>query len=161
MTFRNYCMVVIGQTNGVEDEVNKICEGKPNFFDAKGLFITTFSSFMEPSEITEWFIECGRNFMVFDLNKNHSGFNITNKAIHTGLFGFIESFNIDEMNDKFINSIIDTNHQDVESNINKLNFDDIQKMSQKERQELLNQLIDSGVDRLSDEDKNLLQYLAK
>ena len=161
MTFRNYCIVVIGQTNGVEAEITKISETKPNLFDAKGLFIATFSSLMEPVEVTEWFTECNRNFMVFDLNEQNSGFNITNKSIHNGLFGFIKNVNIDEINKSFMDTIEDTNHEELDSITNKLDPKKIEKMDNEERQNLLNDLIDFGIENLSDEDKKLLPLLAK
>jgi len=161
MNFRNYCIVVIGQTNGVEAEITKISESKPNFFDAKGLFIATFSSFMEPVELTEWFTECNRNFMVFDLNEENAGFNITNKAIHNGLFGFIKNVNIDEISKSFMDTVMDTNHEELDSITNKLDPKKIESMGTNERQHLLNDLIEFGLEKLSEEDKKLLPLLAK
>ena len=161
MNFRNYCIVVIGQTNGVEAEITKISESKPNFFDAKGLFIATFSSFMEPVELTEWFTECNRNFMVFDLNEENAGFNITNKAIHNGLFGFIKNVNIDEINKSFMETVMDSNHEELDSITNKLDPKKIESMGTNERQHLLNDLIEFGLEKLSEEDKKLLPLLAK
>jgi hypothetical protein len=161
MNFRNYCIVVIGQTNGVEAEITKISESKPNFFDAKGLFIATFSSFMEPVELTEWFTECNRNFMVFDLNEENAGFNITNKAIHNGLFGFIKNVNIDEISKSFMETVMDTNHEELDSITNKLDPKKIESMGTNERQHLLNDLIEFGLEKLSEEDKKLLPLLAK
>ena len=157
----NYCIVVIGQTNGVEAEITKISESKPNFFDAKGLFIATFSSFMEPVELTEWFTECNRNFMVFDLNEENAGFNITNKAIHNGLFGFIKNVNIDEINKSFMETVMDSNHEELDSITNKLDPKKIESMGTNERQHLLNDLIEFGLEKLSEEDKKLLPLLAK
>jgi len=34
MKFRNYCIVVMGNTSGVQSEIAKICEGDPNVLDA-------------------------------------------------------------------------------------------------------------------------------
>jgi hypothetical protein len=161
MRFRNYCIVVIGQTSGVEAEITKISEGKPNFFDAKGLFIATFSSFLEPYELTEWFTECNRNFMVFDLDHENSGFNITNRAIHDGLFGFIQNINVDEVRDNFFKSLEPQNSEVISSLTNKLNVDKIKNMGETERQNLLNDLIEFGLENLSEEDKKLLPLLAK
>lgn len=161
MTFRNYCIVVIGQTSGVEAEITKVSETTPNLFDAKGLFIATFSSFMEPVELTEWFTECNRNFMVFDLNEENSGFNITNKSIHRGLFGFLGNVNVDEMNQKFMDVIVDSKTEVIQSVTNKLDHEKIKKMGETERQNLLNDLIEFGLENLSEEDKKLLPLLAK
>lgn len=163
MTFRNYCIVLIGNTNGVEAEITKVSETKPNFFDAKGLFIATFSSFIEPSELTEWFTECGRNFMVFDLNEENSGFNITNKTIHNGLFGFIKNVNVEEVTNAFIETIPEYEYDKnkTKKQTNKLDASKIEKMGVSEREELLNDLIDFGLENLSENDKKLLSLLVK
>jgi hypothetical protein len=161
MTFRNYCIVVIGNTNGVEAEITKVSETTPNFFNAKGLFIGTFSSFMEPNEITEWFIECGRNFMVFDLDEKNSGFNITNKTIHNGLFGFIKTLNVEEITDSFMESVGEYNFDKTKMDSNKLDIEKIKKMGVSEREELLNNLIEFGLENLSENDKKLLPLLVK
>jgi hypothetical protein len=105
MKFRNYCIVVMGDTLGVQAEIQKISEIDPNILDAKGILIATFSSLAEPNEITEWFISNNRSFLVFDLDKESSGVNITKKDIHEGLFGFLRGLNMDDMNDKFMKSI--------------------------------------------------------
>jgi hypothetical protein len=65
----------MGETKGALDEIIKISETKPNLLDAKGILIATFSSIAEPSELTEWFIENNRSFLIFDLSKKSSGFN--------------------------------------------------------------------------------------
>lgn len=161
MTIRNYCIVIIGQTNGVEAEITKISETQPNLFDAKGLFIATFTSFLEPVEVTEWFVECNRNFMVFDLNEQNSGYNITNKAIHNGLFGFVNDINIEAINKSFMDTIDVTNHQENESITDRLDSNKIEKMDKEERQTLLDNLIDFGIEKLSEEEKKLLPLLAK
>lgn len=163
MKFRNYCIVVIGNTTGVEAEISKISETKPNFFDAKGLFIATFSSFIEPNELTEWFTECGRNFMVFDLDEKNSGFNITNKTIHNGLFGFINNINVEEVTNAFIETIPDYEYDKSknDNNTNRLDAEKIEKMGVSEREKLLNKLIDFGLENLSENDKKLLPLLAK
>ena len=55
MKFRNYCIVVMGDTLGVQAEIQKISETTPNVLDAKGILISTFSSLVELNELKEWF----------------------------------------------------------------------------------------------------------
>jgi hypothetical protein len=160
----------MGDTKGVLNEITKISETKPNVLDAKGVLIATFSSIAEPNELTEWFTENNRNFLIFDLNKKSSGFNITKKEIHEGLFGFLNEINVDEMGEKFIQSI-DLKHDSVyvepqskplrPSLMFNLDPDEIQKMGLSEKEELLNKLIDFGLEKLSEEDKKILPLLAK
>lgn len=172
MKFRNYCIVVMGNVNGVQSEITKICEGTPNILDATGILISTFTSFAEPSELTAWFTENNRNFMIFDLDKESSGFNITKKEIHEGLFGFLKHINTSEMNDNFLKTIALSSEtkevktqtktqRDLLDKKNKLNKKNIENMSSTEKQDLLNQLIDSGLENLTENDKKLLPLLAK
>ncbi len=172
MKFRNYCIVVMGNTSGVQAEISKICEGDPNVLDAKGILIATFTSFAEPNELTAWFTENNRNFLIFDLDKENSGFNITKKEIHDGLFGFLKLVNTSEMNDNFLKTVsLSSDTKETKStkkstrnsvkNNNKLDLKNIEKMSSSEKQDLLNELIDSGLDNLTEEDKKLLPLLAK
>ncbi|MEI6881254.1 MAG: hypothetical protein WCK82_07990 [Bacteroidota bacterium] len=172
MKFRNYCIVVMGNTSGAQSEIAKICEGDPNVLDAKGILIATFTSFAEPNELTAWFSENNRNFFVFDLDKENSGFYITKKEIHEGLFGFLKNVNTNEMNDNFLKSIsLSSETKDVKTvkkptrnsakNNNKLDPKNIEKMSPTEKQDLLNELIDSGLENLTENDKKLLPLLAK
>ena len=105
MKFRNYCIVVMGDTLGVQAEIQKISETTPNILDAKGILIATFSSLAEPSELTEWFIENKRSFLVFDLDKESSGYHIVKRAIHEGLFGFLKNVNPDELTKDFEEAI--------------------------------------------------------
>ena len=105
MKFRNYCIVVMGDTLGVKEEIQKVSEITPNILDAKGILIATFSSIVEPNELTDWFKENNRSFMVFDLNKSVSGFNITKKEIHEGLFGFLKTINVESMGNDFFNNL--------------------------------------------------------
>ena len=162
----------MGNTSGVQSEIAKICEGDPNVLDAKGILIATFTSFAEPNELTAWFTENNRNFLIFDLDKENSGFNITKKEIHDGLFGFLKLVNTSEMNDNFLKTVsLSSDTKETKStkkstrnsvkNNNKLDLKNIEKMSPSEKQDLLNELIDSGLDKLTEEDKKLLPLLAK
>ena len=170
--FRNYCIVVMGDTLGSQEEIIKVSEIKPNVLDAKGILIATFSSIIEPSELTEWFTSRNRSFLLFDLNETSSGFNITKKEIHEGLFGFLKNLNVEQMNEDFLRTIhlsSDTKAVKTEKkktqketkNKNLLDKAKIEKMSKYEKDELLNQLIDNGLEKLSEHDKTLLHLLAK
>jgi len=162
----------MGDTLGSQEEIIKVSEIKPNVLDAKGILIATFSSIIEPSELTEWFTSRNRSFLLFDLNETSSGFNITKKEIHEGLFGFLKNLNVEQMNEDFLRTIhlsSDTKAVKTEKkktqketkNKNLLDKAKIEKMSNYEKDELLNQLIDNGLEKLSEHDKTLLHLLAK
>jgi hypothetical protein len=101
MKFRNYCIVVMGDTLGVQAEIQKVSETTPNVLDAKGILISTFSSLVELNELKEWFKENKRSFLIFDLDEESSGFNIMKKNVEDGLFGFLKNTNTNELTEKF------------------------------------------------------------
>ena len=90
MKFRNYCVVIMGDTNNVILEIKKVAETKPNILDAKGIIIATFSSIATPKELTDYFKLNGRNFLIFDLNAENSGYHMVKDEINEGLFGFLK-----------------------------------------------------------------------
>lgn len=157
----------MGDTLGVQAEIQKISETTPNVLDAKGILISTFSSLAEPNELTEWFKENKRSFLVFELDQKTSGFNITKKQIHEGLFGWLDKIDTNVMSDEFFKSMSESVIKSKlkplrkELKINKLDEKLINNMSPKERHEKLNELIDNGLENLSEEDKKLLPLLAK
>jgi hypothetical protein len=172
MRFINYCLVVMGDTKNVLLEIEKISETKPNVLDAKGVLIATFSSVASPQELTNWFTENNRNFLIFDLDKNVSGFNITKKNIHDGLFGFLSKIDLNSRSEELLRALdlssnTITNITGYSSNIkitqSKEKYPEINvsKMTSLEKKELMDRLIDNGVDKLSEDDKKLLQLLAK
>jgi hypothetical protein len=176
MKFRNYCLVVIGDTAGVKDEIAKISETVPNFLDGKGLFIATFSSAVSPKELTDWFTLHRRNFMIFDLNPESAGFNINRKETHEGLFGFLKTMNLDDETAKLLREIrqtADTRSDRIDVKPIKngpsgftvtekvITEKDVDKMTKHDREVLWNKLIDNGVENLTEQDKLVLGYLAK
>jgi len=169
MKFRNYCIVVLGNTEGVNEEIQKMSETTPNVLNAKGVLIATFSSLSEPSELTDWFKSQNRNFLIFDLDKDNSGFHITKPQIHEGLFGFLKTIDTEEMSDKFFKIMeLSSKTENIDAQIKKpvkvRNIIDIEKvkdMGPKEKQTLLDNIIDGGLENLSEHDKKWLYLLAK
>lgn len=176
MKFRNYCMVVMGETKDVIPEITKIAENKPNILDAKGILIATFSSVAEPRELTDYFKLNGRNFLLFDLNAENSGFHITKDEINQGLFGFLQQMNeenLKQKTDSLIQEISSTTVTNKYKKIlkdkkdkfkqmtdNKISLEEIESMSAKDKNDLMNKLIDKGVKNLSEHDKLLLNKLS-
>ena len=167
MEFKNYCIVVMGDTLGVQSEIQKISETTPNILDAKGILISTFSSIANVDELTEWFKSNKRSFLIFELDNKHSGYNITKKEIHEGLFGFLEKIDNTLLSEEFFKNLkyIELKHKSnpIRKELKKpiLDENSINKMSPKERIEMLNRLIDNGLDKLSEDEKKLLPLLAK
>jgi hypothetical protein len=168
MKFRNYCIVVIGDTKAIYPEIDKVSEGKPNFLDGKGMIIATFTSFMDPSELTDYFTLNNRNFLLFDLNKENSGFFITKKDIHEALFGFLKEMDEEVLKNKsidFLNVLKSesTITAQTETVVTKclVTEKEIENMTKTEKQNLFNKIIDAGVENLTENDKKILDLLVK
>jgi hypothetical protein len=175
MRFRNYCVIIMGDTKDVFLEIEKVSEDKPNVLDAKGIVIATFLSTLKINELNEWFKLHNRSYFVFDLSI--SGFNITKKEIHDGLFGFLTDKSILDKRASDLMSaiedakIIQENSKkiktdkpiDVKTVIKpkKLTKDEIDSMTIKEKETLMNSIIDKGVENLTDYDKKILPLLVK
>ena len=168
--FKNYCIVVMGHTVGVEDEIKAISDiTPPNILDAKGILISTFSSPFNVNELNDMFKSYNRSFLLFELDENSSGVNITNKNIHNGLFGFLKKTNNLFTSEDFLKAIemtSDTKNRVVsmKKSVIKEKFitlEDMAKMSKKDKEEFQNKLIDRGVENLTEEDKKMLQNLWK
>lgn len=165
MKFRNYCTLILTETQGVVDEIEKISESKVNVLDAKGILIATFSSNLEPCEITEIFKANKRNFFLFDLSTESSGVNIIKKDIHQGLFGFINDVDLEEKARDLLDTIqeakIDAKIKSKKQSEMEITEEDIKKMKTEEKKELFDKILDKGVDKLTENDKKILPFLAK
>lgn len=170
MKFRNYCIVIMGNTKDAMMEIEKISETKPNVLDASGIMIATFMSSVEPRELSDWFRLNQRSFLIFDLNPDNSGFHITKPEIQEGLFGFIRNLNDDSLQEKANNFLKEvqmssdtksrrTNTMNIKSKEVRITKEDIAKMSIKEKEALQDKIIDNGIENMTDYDKEILGVL--
>ena len=164
MKFRNYCTLILTETQGVVDEIEKISESKVNVLDAKGILIATFSSNLEPCEITEIFKANKRNFFLFDLSTESSGVNIIKKDIHQGLFGFINDVDLEEKARDLLHTIEDARiikKVKETKKVKELTEEDIKKMSKTEKQEMFDKILDKGAENFTENDKKIMPFLVK
>jgi hypothetical protein len=160
----------MGETKEVFPEIVMISETTPNVLDAKGILIATFSSIAEPKELTDYFKLNGRNFFLFDLNPENSGYYIAKDEINEGLFGFLkdmDSENLKQKTDNLIQEISSTTVTNRAVKVKKsrtakeeYTMAELDNMSPKDKNDLMNRLIDKGVDNLSEYDKELLSKLS-
>jgi hypothetical protein len=168
----------MGDTKGVFNEIEKVSDDKPNVLDARGIVIATFSSALTTKELTDWFKLNQRSFFVFDLDPETSGYHITKKEIHDGLFGFLATMDKDVLKKRASNlmdaiedaKIIQENSKrfKVEERIvktvvrpRKLTESEIEDMTPREREEIMNKIIDNGVENMTDYDKKIMPLLVK
>lgn len=174
MKLRNYCIVVMGDKTGAMEEIRRLSEIEPSTLDSGGILLATFSCFAEPRELTEYFKMCKKNFFIFDLNEDCSGFNILKKKVEDGLFGFLKEMNKGELQtrtDDLLGVVKEAEYDEEISGITsvttmsrivkkELTEKDLNSLTATEKDNLMNALIDKGIKNLSDEDKELLQKLA-
>ena len=178
MKFKNYCVIIMGNTDGVFKEIEKISDTKPNILDAKGIVIATFTTFVDVKEISAWFSLNNRSFLVFELNPDSSGFLITKKEVHEGLFGFLGQITEEHLDSKtfeFLKAMTSPDQpiknkktEDIQDAViveeekeKQINETDIEKMTKNEKDDLMNQLMDNGIENLTENDKKILPLLAK
>jgi hypothetical protein len=165
----------MGDTNGAVKEIEKISDSKPNILDAKGIIIGTFTSFVDVKEISAWFTLNNRSFMVFDLDPNSSGYLITKKEVHEGLFGFVKKTTDNELDTKtieFLKALVSQPHPHNTAEIEDavienekeevvISESEIETMTKKEKEDLINQIMDNGLENMTEYDKKILPLLAK
>lgn len=171
MYFKNYCIVFMGDTTNCLETLNQLSEMPPRILNAKGILISTFTSVLNVNEITAFYKMENKNFLVFELDDKKSGYNITKKNISDGLFSFLDDIKSgDDLVKKVFmdsnrakNSKISTKNLDVDTVKDEYEISevDIEKMVPSEKQEMINKLIDNGVENLTEKDKKLLELLSK
>lgn len=166
MKFKNYCLVIIGDTKGVYPEINKVSEGKANILDGKGMVISTFTSFLDVGEISVYFTYNNRNFLLFELNKENSGFFINKSQIRELLFGFLDNMTEEELDSKSIDflSVLSeptTGLTETKTIKKQITETEIKEMSKLEKENLFDEILSKGVKNLTEHDKKMLELLVK
>jgi hypothetical protein len=156
-------------------EIEKVSDSKINILDARGILIATFTSALTPKELSDFFKLNQRNFLLFDLNEENSGFNINKKEVNDGLFGFLkqmDNIDLEERAVEFLRDVEMSEPIDVrgyskplrselrkEPKIKKLTKEEVEKMTVKEKQELQDKIIDNGIENMTEYDKEILSFL--
>lgn len=158
MMLKNYCVIIMGDTLGAKNEIQSISESQINFLDAKGIIIATFSTNIKLDVMHDHFQRNKRSFFIFELNEKTSSVHIMKKEIHEGLFGFISKEITEDVHNFLIETIMssDTNTTQAKYKITKTT---IENLSPQQKEDLLNQLIDNGLEKLTEEEKELLPLL--
>lgn len=91
MRFRNYCIVALGNVDGIKDIINKMSETTPRNMQQKGVFIGTFSCTFTPVELRDIFDSNNRTFFIFEVGAESNAYKVGRDDIHEQLFGYIEN----------------------------------------------------------------------
>lgn len=174
MIFKNYCAVFFNPShisNELNNIVSKISEDSPRIMKGKGISLYTFTSVIDVSILSEYFTSYGVNFLLFDLAKNNSGFNFVDKEKENSLFGFLnknKKTDNELLSDMLLDNLISTEFKSVKLQKNKQTVDDldeifsrIENMSKNDRNVMVNEIIDKGIENLNESDKKILEKISK
>lgn len=176
MKFRNYCIIAMGNMEGIKDDIIKVAESKPRYIDAKGILIATFSSVVEPSELKDFFNFNERSFFIFDLNENSSGCHLNNKKLNNHLFGYLMDTDdkLKDMSDRLADAVSDAvsdSDEYVSATTRNSGYDikpikttklptvNVSGLSNKDKEILLNEILDKGFDKITERDMKILKKL--
>jgi len=184
MVFRHYCAVFFNPTENLNREVGKIAEGPLRLMKGKGISICTFTSVVESPILSEYFKSFELNFLLFELDEQTSAFNFNDKDKENELFGFMnDNKNLneyEELSNKLLDDIISENINYVTGSTNNINRtdpfsikkkkgftiddntidDEIKDLTKSEINEKVNNIIDKGLENLTEYDKKMLEKLS-
>lgn len=163
--FKNYCIVILGETKNSKLEIEKISEGSIKYVPGRNIILCTFLSILNVGELTEYFKSFDKNFLLFEINNKVSGFNIKDKTIEEQLFGTIHNDYLSEltnMSSEFLDfiskSMDNTGHTKT---VNKDMVHEIDTLSKKEMQTIIDEILNKGVENITKNDKLLLEKISK
>ena len=147
------CLVIIGGADGIVGELEKVIIDVPSFIEGRGFFISTFTTNKTICELKNYFKEQKRNFLLFEIDKSKSAYHFLDQEIEKGLFMFSD---IEKDNDDVLVNIDILDNKKINPELTKKN---ILKMTKKQKEDKLNELIDKGVYNLTNEEKYMLNLL--
>lgn len=172
MKFRNYCIVALGDIEGIMDVISRVSETKARKLEQKGVLICTFSSVMEPNELKELIGQSKRTFFIFEVGNDSAAYQVGREDIHDQLFGYIERGGeevINFMTDKLMNDIGETSGKMTGGTHNGTQFEeeeeddviDVTQLTKVQKQKEIDFLLDKGLKNLNTKEKELLDLLTK
>ena len=87
MMIKSYCLIGLGDTEGIKEDVTFVSESTANYVCGKGLLIATFTSTLHITEIEEFLNMNERSFIIFEMTPGFFSANIKDKKFQDALFG--------------------------------------------------------------------------
>ena len=163
--YKNYCIIVLGRVNGVVDEISEVSEFDVNFLEHTNAVVATFSASINIKEIKAHFDSHNRGYFLFELGINNYAVNVGRKSIYNTLFKKFENGGdltddigtkefLEKLKGKDLAQILEfTDATIVEDGDEEI---DIDSLTNEERKNMINEIIDKGVENFTKEDKELL-----
>ena len=153
--FKQYCIVVLSRISGVSDEIQKISDGEIRHTSGgAGIYIATFTSMLNTQDLTDFFRDNGRLFVLSEVEGNVFGANMGN--LHDKLFGPTED--LDDLTEKMISGIKFVSGATETKTFN--TTIDVTTLTVSERNELMNELFDKGLENLTNTEKETLNKIS-
>jgi hypothetical protein len=87
MMIRNYCLVGLGETENIKEDLIFVSESSPNYVGGKGLLISTFTSTLHIIEIEEFLNMNERSFIIFEMTPGFYSATLKDRRLQEILFG--------------------------------------------------------------------------
>jgi hypothetical protein len=84
---RKFCIIGLGNTEELKEDLTVISESSVNFVSGEGLIIATFESAFTLPEIEELLNMSNRSYIIFEMTMGFYSANIENKEFQNALFG--------------------------------------------------------------------------
>jgi len=84
---RKFCIIGLGNTEELKEDLTVISETSVNFVSGEGLIIATFESAFALPEIEELLNMSNRSYIIFEMTMGFYSANIENKKFQNALFG--------------------------------------------------------------------------
>jgi len=174
MEVKNYCIIVLGKVEGVKEEIKAIATSYVNLVEHDNIVIATFSSPDSAKTIKEFFVIKNRGFFLFELGKDNYGVNVRENNIYDALFKPFEEGDGSQIEDEILNrTFIERMSDNPRVKLSTDNIDDIielpfdelsieeeiKYLNNVDKQQKLNEIIDKGVENMSELDKIWLKKL--
>lgn len=140
MKINNYWIITYGNINTAWQDIVKVAEETPKEIHTDTMIIATFKSALNINELTDFFKLNNIFFTIFELTPGKFNHNIDKNDVYNNLFK--------DISEKKKPSV-------------KKHKIDVSKLSEIEKTELLNKILDKGVKNLSKYDKDLMSNLVK
>jgi len=174
LNFNNYYLTMFGELDEIDSVISLIDFLSEVNFEYKlgdDYFIATFSSFLGLKELEDLFRGFRSDYVLTEIGDKFV-YGFLNKKVQDKLFGLIynENKKISDITNKLIEDITEpflTSKDEKPNNKAKprrqkrLKSEYYKNLSKKEKEEMINNILDKGFDNISDYDRRVLLIISK
>ena len=180
-----YCLICLGDTKGIRDEILSISLDPYKYIQGDNMVIVTFVTFLSPIEMRELFGSTEyRSYFLFEMTSDTAMVSLSDKDLQDYLFDSLVnpkstldiidtpfgSMGVNKMDNSVekgelfrpdkesVNKRMSFNGRDVKNKGSKFSEDKLNSYSKEERDELVDTLLEKGIN-LTDNDKEVLNFL--